>query len=224
VLFSLFVGYGIMLTYGSYLQKDAKIIPMTAIIIFADVAVSLLAVLLIVPLALSQGINPGQGFDLAFVTIPIIFTALPFGFIFGALFFIMLFAAAFTSVLAMIEVPMSSIVESFNIERKKASKILISLLAICALPALLSYSPIQLEILSTPVLELMDLFFGSMLSPLSAIIVTLTLAWLWKKDELFLELGIKKSVFSDALIFILKFAVPILLAVVFISGLINPVF
>ncbi|MFH1240206.1 MAG: sodium-dependent transporter, partial [Candidatus Diapherotrites archaeon] len=46
VLFSLFVGYGIMLTYGSYLQKDAKIIPMTAIIIFADVAVSLLAVLL----------------------------------------------------------------------------------------------------------------------------------------------------------------------------------
>ena len=127
-LFSLSVGEGILLTYGAYMAQEQDIRKAALIITVADFSVALLAGLVIFPVVFSNGLSPSAGSELAFTTLPVAFSVIPAGRLFSVAFFTVLFFAAITSSVAMLEVCVAAVDEATGWTRKKATVILTALL------------------------------------------------------------------------------------------------
>ncbi|MFH1285491.1 MAG: sodium-dependent transporter [Candidatus Micrarchaeota archaeon] len=218
-IFSLSIGYGILLTYGSYLDKRTDITKSSVLIMLGDFAVSIVASVFIFSLAFYGNVAPESGFALAFATIPHLFASIPFGNIFGTLFFLLLFAAAFTSSLSMFEVPVAAFIDEQKKSRKNATRLAFAVIVLLAIPSLLSYSPLALNLGSMPVLDALDLIFGSMLAPISALIVCVGIAWFWKNGSFVGELGIKNEIPRKILEFSVKWEMPIVMMFLFVLGI-----
>ena len=134
--FSLSVGEGILLTYGSYMAKEQDIPNAALIITIADLFVALLAGAVIFPIVFTYGLSPTAGAELAFTTLPLAFSRMPAGQIFAIAFFAVLFFAALTSAVSMLEVCVAAVDEALGWTRKKTTIILTGfLLIITLLPA-----------------------------------------------------------------------------------------
>lgn len=136
--FSLSIGWGIMITYGSYLTKQTNIVSSAVWVGLMDTSVALLSGLMIFPAVFAFGKSPEAGPTLVFQILPEVFRAMPGGAIVGAVFFLILMVAAITSTISMLEVPASYFIDEKKWKRKKAS-ILIGILAfLVGIPAALS--------------------------------------------------------------------------------------
>lgn len=118
--FSLGVGTGLLLTYGSYM-RDEPIVPSAVTITVADVVVALLGGLVVFLVVFAFGLDPAASVHLAFVTLPPIFHHLQFGMGLGVLFFMLLFVAALTSAVAMLEVLTATLIDVYGVQRKPAT-------------------------------------------------------------------------------------------------------
>ena len=119
--FTLSLASGAILTYGSYLPKDASIGRTTLSVAVADTVVALMAGLAIFPVIFANGMDPGEGPGLLFMSLPLAFQAMPLGTLFGALFFLMLSMAALTSSISMVEATVSWLCDNKGMSRKSAS-------------------------------------------------------------------------------------------------------
>ncbi len=119
-LFTLAVGACAMMVYGSYLPKRTSVAKSVLIIALLDVLVALLAGLAIFPLIFENGLSPSQGPGLMFVSLPIVFSKMPFGWLWGTLFFILLFFAALSSSLSFAEPLVDHLIEKYHIGRHRA--------------------------------------------------------------------------------------------------------
>lgn len=122
--FTLSLGMGAIMVYGSYLPKDVSIAKTTIIIAGADTLVALLAGIAIFPIVFANGLEVGSGPGLIFQTLPIAFGSMTGGWLFGVLFFVLLVFAALSSAISLIEPAVAWCVENYNIERKKACVIM----------------------------------------------------------------------------------------------------
>ena len=113
-LFTLSIGMGALLTYGSYINDDKSITKSAYTIIIFDTIFALLAGIMIFPAIFSFGLEPNSGAGLVFVTLPYIFSQITNGGSISAAFFILLLAAAITSGISILEVPMASMVERYK--------------------------------------------------------------------------------------------------------------
>ncbi len=120
-LFTLSLGQGIMVTYGSYLSKGQSIFRTAFIVSFSVVAISILISLMIFPMIFTFGFPPESGEGLLFVTMPFVTEQLPGSMAISALFFILLIFAALTSYIGQLEVLVSCFMESFQLSRLKSS-------------------------------------------------------------------------------------------------------
>ncbi len=118
--FTLSLGMGAIMVYGSYLPKDVSIAKTVVIIAGADTLVALLAGIAIFPIVFANGLEAGSGPGLIFQTLPIAFGSMTGGWLFGLLFFILLVFAALSSAISLIEPAVAWCVEHYEIERKKA--------------------------------------------------------------------------------------------------------
>jgi NSS family neurotransmitter:Na+ symporter len=118
--FSLSVGFGIIFTYASYVNRKESIIKMSAQTAIADTLFAILAGVAIMPAVFAFGLEPGQGPGLLFVTIPYIFSQLPLGSVLAVLFFFVLFVAAITSSISLLEVVVAYLIEEFKLKRRNA--------------------------------------------------------------------------------------------------------
>ena len=143
--FSLSVGYGILITYGGYLERKVSIPRSSMIITFADLSVAILAGLVIFPIAFTVGLAPSLGAELAYVTLPIAFDSIPSGNILAIAFFTLLFFAALTSAISMLEVNVTVVMDKLGISRKRTAAYL-TLGAIVVGCSALSYSQAGLMI------------------------------------------------------------------------------
>lgn len=119
--FSLSLGMGAMLTYGSYLRKDDRVVSSAAWVVTTDTAIALLAGFVIFPIVFTFGIEPGAGPGLVFVSLPAAFQKLPMGTLVGIAFFILLLAAAITSAISLLEVITAYFVDEFKMPRHLAA-------------------------------------------------------------------------------------------------------
>lgn len=119
--FTLSLASGAILTYGSYLPKGASIGRTTVSVALADAVVALMAGLAIFPVIFANGMNPGEGPGLIFMSLPLAFQAMPLGTLFGILFFLMLSMAALTSSISMVEATVSWLCDNKGISRRSAS-------------------------------------------------------------------------------------------------------
>ena len=119
--FTLSLGMGAIIMYGSYLNRHVSIGQMALVIVCLDTLVALLAGLAIFPLVFANGLNPAAGPGLIFQTLPLAFGSMAGGTFIGSLFFILLFFAALTSAISLIEPTIAWLIESKGIRRIKAS-------------------------------------------------------------------------------------------------------
>jgi NSS family neurotransmitter:Na+ symporter len=123
VFFSLSLGMGAMVTYGSYLSKKEDIPGNAVLISLADLLIAILAGFIIIPAVFAFGLEPGAGAGLVFMTLPAVFGAMPFGNFFGFLFFVLLTIAALTSAISLLEVVVAYFIDEVKWDRKKAALI-----------------------------------------------------------------------------------------------------
>ena len=122
-LFSLSLGMGTMITYGSYLSKEDNLVTSVSYVCILDTMIAILAGLAIFPALFALGISPDQGPSLVFVVIPSIFSKIPAGTYFGSAFFVLLCIAALTSTISLLEVVVAYMIEELKWSRGKATVI-----------------------------------------------------------------------------------------------------
>ncbi len=243
VFFSLSLGMGAMITYGSYLDKETDI-PQCAIIIpLIDTGVALLAGLAILPAVFAFNFAADAGPGLLFITLPAVFSKMPMGPVFGVVFFMLALFAALTSSISLLEVCVAYCVDERKWTRKKSTLIITALIFLLGIPSSLSQGPwshIKL-IKGKPILDSMDFLASNILLPVGGILLCIFLGWIWglsnKKQQTTDENGNVITIWeSEAMrevtnngkirfalapvwIFLLKWVAPIAITVVFIKGL-----
>jgi NSS family neurotransmitter:Na+ symporter len=137
--FSLSVGWGLMITYGSYMPKSQNIISNGFWVALMDTGVALMGGLMVIPAVFALGFPVDSGPTLTFETLPVVFSKMPAGMLVGALFFLLLTVAALTSSISMLEVPVSYFVDGKRASRKKAA-IIVGIAAFAVgIPSALSF-------------------------------------------------------------------------------------
>ncbi|MCJ7835979.1 sodium-dependent transporter [Cuneatibacter sp. NSJ-177] len=122
--FSLSLGMGIMVTYGSYLKKEENLVKNVGLICTLDTIVALMAGFMIIPAVFATGVEPGMGGGFAFVSLAGVFEKMPGGPIFGCMFYLLLFFAALTSAISIMEGTVAYVTEEKKMSRKKATAII----------------------------------------------------------------------------------------------------
>ncbi|MFA5105380.1 MAG: sodium-dependent transporter [Candidatus Micrarchaeia archaeon] len=211
VLFSLSVGYGIMYTYGMHVKSGRQIYQASWEIAGADTSASVLAFLAITGIAASIGISQ-SGLALSFEALPGFFEGLGIiGALLGTSFFVLLFFAAYTSVLAMFAHTRASLA---FLGREVNAIVYAGLFAVGAV-SILSYSPLRLEIFGARVLDVLDFVFGTYLAPFSALAVVIACAYLLPHRKIAEKIGVPAK-YSDAFSFAISRLVPVALVLLII--------
>lgn len=138
--FSLSLGLGGLITYGSYLKRNENITSSAAVIAIADTSVAFLAGLMVFPLVFSQNLSPAQGPPLVFMVLPTVFQEMGplLGRVVGGSFFLLLCFAALTSTISLLEVPVAYLVDQKKYSRKKAVWLLAIAVFVLGLPSMVS--------------------------------------------------------------------------------------
>lgn len=230
--FSLGVGWGLMITFGSYLDKKSNIVQSASWIVGMDTMVALLAGLMVFPalFALLPGKDPASGPALVFDVLPKVFDEMPGGNIIGALFFILLLVAALTSTISMLEVPVSYLIDEKKWHRKKATWIVgIAAMALSVPSALSSiegnfFADLSINFLGHELkgfFGIMDFVFGSFAGILICLMLSLYTGWARKivdyADELTSGAPGFKGIFRLGWIFFIKWVCPIVIGVIILD-------
>jgi len=189
VFFSLSVGQGIMLTYGSYLEDGTNVARSALAITVADIGVAVLAGLVIFPVVFSVGLAPTLGTELAFTTLPRAFGAMRFGGVVAVAFFGLLFFAALTSSVSLLEVGVAAVLRTTDRSRRQVVAVLTGLIFLVGLPSALSYSALDLSVGGVRFLDLMDESVGAYALPITATIIAVVFAWYQDADVLADQVG-----------------------------------
>ncbi len=145
LFFSLSLGMGCLITYGSYISKDQNIVRSAAIISVADAMVAFLAGFMVFPMVFSQNISPTEGPALVFIVLPDIFQDMGpvLGRLVGGGFFLLLCFAALTSTISLLEVPTTYMVDQLKLNRKRVVWVLALLIFILGLPTMVSQGTVK---------------------------------------------------------------------------------
>lgn len=226
--FSLSLGMGALITYGSYLDKKQNIAEAAAFVTLADVGMACLAGLLIIPamyVAQNNGIqifNPDETLinttGLIFNVLPALFHTMAPGaqIFFGLSFFLLLSMAALTSTISLLEVPVSYAIDEHGLSRKKAAWGIG--LAIGVLAVGISYS--------TNLIGIIDTIFSTIGLPLGGLLICLFLGYVWKTGNALLEIqdgfpGVESHWFGKAWPIFVRYICPILIGIVFVTTIYN---
>lgn len=221
-LFSLSLGMGAMITYGSYFPKDEDLPQAGIIVAFFDTAIAVLAGLIIFPALFSVGIEPDGGTGLVFVVLPTIFNSLPAGGFFAVAFYALLAIAALTSTISLLEVVVTYFVDEKKWSRQKASWVLGGSCFVVAVPSALAAGGSQFFTnfmgLGIDFLSLQNTIWGNYSLSIGAILLAVFVGWTWgapKAIESLEEHGVKFKG-SGLWSFLIRYVCPAAIGVVLI--------
>jgi NSS family neurotransmitter:Na+ symporter len=221
--YSLSLGMGIMITYASYMKKDSNLVEATVSIVTMDTLIALLAGLAIFPAVFALGLDPAQGAGLAFVTLPGAFAQIPGGGYFSALFFLILFIAAITSIMSLLQVPIAFLEDELKMHKRTAVLIVCALLIIIGTPAALSFGPLADKLIfGLSYFDFLDKFANNILLPITAFLGALFIIFrfgLASSTKEFLT-GAKnqRSILARLYPFAEKYIVPIAIALILLHA------
>jgi len=218
--FSIGLAMGILVTYGSYLAK-AERLPRAALVIAAgDTLIALVAGVMIFPAVFTYGLDPAHGPTLAFVVLPEVFAAMPAGRWIATAFFLLLFVAALTSVIALLEVPVSLMMARWGWPRSAAAIAAAAVGFAIGIPSALGYGILRDAFLrSAPPLDLIDHFASNVLLPLSGIAIALFVGWGWPAADALQSSGLVGRRLRWMWIWLLRVVIPGIIALVMLRGL-----
>lgn len=212
--FSMSLGGTFMVIYGSYLEKKAVI---SKNAVFTGIAASLAGILAgfaIFPAVFAFGLEPNSGPGLIFSTLPKTFDLMPAGWVFGLLFFVGLFGAAYLSDVAAFEVLVGGLLDNTKLDRKRAVFLICAIVYVLAIPPMINMK----------VFVPWDLTFGSGMQVLGSLLAVVTAGWFIKRYEFLKELNVGRSFFQTFLYWWLRIIVPASILFVGINWVLESVF
>jgi NSS family neurotransmitter:Na+ symporter len=223
--FTLSLGMGAIMMYGSYLPRSASILRSSLIIASLDTLVSILAGLAIFPIVFANGMEPGAGPGLVFMTLPISFGQMPGGLFFGTLFFILLVFAAWTSAISLIEPATAWLVENRQMNRVRAA-VLVGLLAwLLGIVTIMSFSgwafsfDFHGDTKSNGLFDMVDILTANIMLPLGGLAMALFAGWFMARRSTQEELQLGDGLLYRAWLFAVRFVAPLGVLLIFMSGL-----
>ncbi|MDR0425447.1 MAG: sodium-dependent transporter [Clostridiales Family XIII bacterium] len=221
--YSLSLGMGIMITYASYMKKNANLVSATVSIITMDTLIALLAGLAIFPAVFALGFDPGQGAGLAFVTLPGAFAKMPLGQFFSALFFLLLFIAALTSMMSLMQVPLTFMEDEMKLSKKKGLLLISAIVAALGTPAALSFGPLaHFKIMGLDYFSFLDKMANDFLLPitglLGALFVTFCFSTAASKKEFLIGSKNPNPLLARIYPFTIKFVAPIAIVLILLNA------
>ncbi len=202
-IFSLSLGGTFMVTYASYMDADTPLLGSALWTVLGDTSAGLMAGLVIFPAVFAFGLTPGSGPGLLFDTIPRVFAQMPGGGVFGTLFFVGLFGAAYLSDVAAFEVLIAGLVDNTRLTRTQAVR------RMAVIVGAVSVVPM----LNLEVFVVWDLTFGSGMQAFGALLSVLTAGWCLGRATLLEQIGVAGPS-RTVLVFWMRFVIPcVMLAV-----------
>lgn len=216
--FTLGVGAGNMVIYGSYLKRDKTIGSSTAMVAGGDTLAALLMGFIIFPAAFAFSINPeAAGPPLVFMTLPTVFNQMEQGMLFGTAFYLCLFFACLTSTMCILEGIVGYMIDEWNWQRTRAVVMICSIIFVFGTFQMLSFGPLSdFKVLDKTIFELSDYFVSNILLPMGGLMMTLFAGWWWKDlllDEINHGEGFK---FGSIYTFCIRYLVPLAIIGIFL--------
>lgn len=213
-LFSLSLGMGTMITYGSYLSRKDNLISSAGWVASLDTGIAILAGFAIMPAIFAFDLDPAAGAGLIFVVLPNMFNKIFLGNLFGTGFFVLLSVAAVTSLISIVEVPAAYFIDEWKMSRKKAVTIAGGGAFLAGVPAALSGN----------FLDWMNVIFGQYSLIIGSLGVALFVGWQWGITKVNAEImqGNPKFSASTAYGFAIRFMAPISITALLICLILFP--
>jgi NSS family neurotransmitter:Na+ symporter len=223
--FTLSLGMGAIMVYGSYLPEHTSIARSSVAIALMDTLVAILASMAIFPIVFSNGLEPGAGPGLIFQTLPIAFGHMPGGTLFGTLFFVLLVFAAWTSAISLIEPAVAWLVENKGMSRVHASVVagaatwLVGILTVLSFNVLSEFFPLRfIPIFATSTLfDVFDYFTANVMLPLGGLAIALFSVWIMKRDDSLQELDMGDGPAYRLWYALVRYVTPVAVVIVFLN-------
>lgn len=228
--FTLSLGIAAMEIFGSYMSKDHTLPGEAARICALDTFVALMSGLIIFPACFAFGVQPDAGPSLIFMTLPRVFVNMAGGRLWGALFFLFMTFASFTTVLAVFENIMASCIDNFGWSRKKATVLCCIFILLTSLPCVLGYNlwyfslPLPNAPAGGQILDIEDFLVSNLLLPLGSLVYLLFCVskWGWGYDKYLAEANTGEGLKLPGSVWLkryLRYVLPVLILVILIQGL-----
>ncbi|QHE53885.1 sodium-dependent transporter [Pontibacillus sp. HMF3514] len=219
--FSLSLGMGAMMTYGSYLPKSESLPSATVGIGLMDTVFAIVAGVVIFPAVYAFDISASSGPPLVFITLPGIFAQMPFGSIVGLLFFFLLSIAALSSAISILEVPVAYFMRRFKWSRRFSSIFIGVIMYILGVVVSLGFgvwsgvTPIG----ELGILDSMDYVASNILLPLGGLTIALFVGWQWSSKEAFSASDMTNLGLRYVWLSVVKFLAPIFIVLIFLQSI-----
>ena len=223
--FTLSLGMGAIMVYGSYLSQRASITTTTVSIALADTSVALLAGMAIFPIVFSYGLEPQGGPGLIFISLPIAFGQMPFGTFFGTLFFLLLMFAAWSSAISLLEPAVTWLVENGNMTRVKAT----------ALAGLIAWGLGLLSVLSfshwaftfrfagqeweNGIFDILDILTTNIMLPLGGLLIAIFASWCMSRPSTIEELAVGHGLIYKSWRMAVRYIAPVAITIIFLNAI-----
>jgi len=225
--FSMSLGMGAMLTYGSYLTKKDNIPASSVWIAFLDTSVAIIAGICIFSVVFATGQSPDVGPSLIFRTLPVVFAKMPGGHYFAIFFFFALSLAALTSTVSLLEVVTAYFVDEKGWKRKNAVVVFGTLVTLLGIPSALSFNALEnFKILGKTFFDLTEFISSNLMLPIGGFFIAIFVGWLWGFDKVkeLVKEGSEKLFdrlpwLMDFWKIILRFVAPVLIIIVLLSSI-----
>lgn len=221
--FSLSLGMGLLITYGSYIQNDVNLHSVSKQIIVADTVIALFSGLLIFPAVFSYNMAPDAGPSLLFQSLPQVFYQMPGGRWFGAIFFLLVLVAAITSLISMAEILITVISEKLHLSRKVSTIVVVVVSILGSIVTILGEGPLKsFTIGGQTIFGALDYLTNNITIPLVGALTAIIALWIWK------GINLKKELSSDGTFtsktdgffqLLLKWIIPPVIIVLMITSL-----
>ncbi len=221
--FSLSIGMGTLITYGSYIPGDNKLGSTAVQVSMVDLLIAVLAGLAIFPAVFAFGISPASGEALTFIVLPGIFQQITGGMIFAFTFFFLLAIAALTSTISVLEVIVAYFSEQLNLTRRTAIIIATASMFILGISASLSWGVMRdVRLFNLNIFDLFNYTTANILLPVGGLLIVAFLGWFFPGSSVRDELsngGVLPVRYFPLFRFIIRFIAPVAIALVFLNGL-----
>ena len=215
--FTLSLGMGAIMIYGSYMPHDASIAKTSITVAMADTAVAIRAGIAIFPIVFANGLEPAAGPGLVFVTLPIAFGHMPGGVFFGTVFFVLLTFAAWSSSISLIEPFVAWLVENKGMTRNRASIISGLITWVVGLGTVFSFNLwADSKLWGKTFFDWLDYLTSNIMLPLGGLLIGVFASWVIKKHSSVDELGLGEGVAYNTWSLLTRYFTPVAVGMVFL--------
>ncbi|MBN2354972.1 sodium-dependent transporter [candidate division KSB1 bacterium] len=221
-MFSMSLGMGAMITYGSYIGKKESLPSSAAWVCFSDLSVALISGLMIFPALFAMNISPEEGPGLVFVVLPTIFARIPGGLFFGTGFFLLLSVAALTSTISLLEVVVAFLVDQYRWSRTKAVVSMSALAFFVGIPSALSLGAStwlsNIPFVNRGFLDLFNIILGNYSLIIGSFLIALFVSYKWGIRAVVAEVRRENNIFyfRRTWAFLIRYITPIAILAIFV--------